>query len=120
MGVTNARELCAYAMEDALQLPLLLRRGLGRCSSTSTCRSVMETTRREIRKSSAPDCSISSPTSKTEVAVVGCAGYVCYGTMLSSTKDPVDTTKVITISQKLHMHGHRISVLIYIVHQSDK
>ena len=51
MGVMTARELCAYVMEDALQLPLLLRHDLGKCSSTSTCRSVMETNRREIRES---------------------------------------------------------------------
>ena len=51
MSITSARELRVYAMEDVLQLPLLLRRSSGRCSSTSTCRSLVQATSREIRES---------------------------------------------------------------------
>ena len=65
-----------------------------------------------MREPLAPACSISSPTSKTEVAVVSCAGYVCYGTMLSLTKDPVDTTKVITIIQAAWRCNLSISVYL--------
>ena len=65
-----------------------------------------------MREPSAPACGISSPTSETEVAVVGCAGYVCYGTMLSSTKDPVDTTKVITIMKAAWRCNLSISVYL--------
>ena len=51
MDVTNACELCVYTMEDALQVLLLLRHGLGSCSSTSICCSLIQTIRREIYKS---------------------------------------------------------------------